>query len=140
MSSTLNRLAGKVAIVTGASRGIGKAIALQLGSLGAKVVVNYANSSSAAEEVVATIGKDHAISVKADTSKIDEIERLVATTTEKFGKIDILIPNAGTMDMRDLAHTTEEDFDKAISVNVKGPYFLAQVRSVIYLIKTPLST
>ncbi|GAD93500.1 hypothetical protein CHGG_02131 [Paecilomyces variotii No. 5] len=126
MSSPLNRLAGKVAIVTGASRGIGKAIALQLGSLGANVVVNYASSSSAAEEVVEKIGKDRAISVKADTSKISEIEKLVATTIQKFGKVDILIPNAGSMPMRDLAHTTEEDFDGAIALNVKGPYFLAQ--------------
>jgi 3-oxoacyl-[acyl-carrier protein] reductase len=119
-------LAGKVAIVTGASKGIGKSTALSLAAAGASVVVNYSSDDAAANHVVKTIGKK-AIAFKADVSTISGIEALVRKTMEHFGRIDILIPNAGVMPMKDLEHTTEEDFNRTFALNVKGPYFLCQV-------------
>ena len=90
-------LAGQNALVTGASRGIGRAIALQLAEAGAEVVVNYASSADAAEQVVSTIsaagGKAYAL--KADVSQEDEVEQLMAAVLEKSGRIDVLINNAG---------------------------------------------
>ncbi|OJJ47155.1 hypothetical protein ASPZODRAFT_141910 [Penicilliopsis zonata CBS 506.65] len=119
-------LSGKVIIVTGASRGIGKAIAIRVAAEGAKVVINYLSNSKTADAVVEQIGADRAIAVQADASKITDIDRLVDATVAKFGKIDIVIPNAGILLVRDLEATSEEDFDKAFAVNVKGPYFLTQ--------------
>ena len=91
------QLKDRVAIVTGASRGIGRAIAIALATEGAKVVVNYAASSGAAEEVVAAIteGGGEAIAIQADVSKIEQIDALVSQTIEKFGRIDVLVNNAG---------------------------------------------
>jgi 3-oxoacyl-[acyl-carrier protein] reductase len=120
-------LSGKVALITGGSKGIGRATALKLAADGAKVVINYSSDAKAAEEVVQSIGSENAIAVKADASNLTELEALVKATVDKFGKIDILIPNAGIMPMRTLEETTEEDFDRTMSLNVKGPYFLTQV-------------
>jgi 3-oxoacyl-[acyl-carrier protein] reductase len=120
-------LAGKVALITGGSKGIGAATAVELSSLGAKVVINYSSDPAPAEALVQKIGTDKAIAVKADAGKISDIERLVQETVDKFGKIDILIPNAGILPMKDLEHTTEEDWQRCMDVNVKGPYFLCQV-------------
>ena len=125
----MQSLNGKVAIVTGASKGIGKATALALASAGALVVVNYSSDDAPAEEVVKTIGGKKAVAVKADVSAITGIESLVKKTLERFGKIDILIANAGVLPMKDLEHTTEKDFDNTFALNVKGPYFLCQVWS-----------
>ncbi|KAK0730931.1 hypothetical protein B0H67DRAFT_478288 [Lasiosphaeris hirsuta] len=125
-------LAGKVFIITGASRGIGKAIAERVASDGASVVINYLSNSQAADEVVAKIGSDRALAVQADASKISDIEKLVSATVNKFSKIDVVIPNgawhpsSGIMPMRDLAGSTEADFDQVFDLNVKGPLFLAQ--------------
>ena len=90
-------LTGKVAIVTGASRGIGRAIALELARVGAKVAVNYASSSGAADELVALIVGDggEAISIGADVSKSEQIDALVSTVMDKWGRIDVLVNNAG---------------------------------------------
>ena len=120
--------AGKVALITGASKGIGKATALSLAKGGASVVVNFCSDSKSADELVQTIGKDKALAVQADVSKVPEIEKLVKHTVEKFKKIDILIPCAGMLPMSPLEGTSEELFDKIFALNVKGPYFLAQVR------------
>ena len=120
-------LAGKVALVTGASKGIGAAAVLELAKQGAKVVINYSSDAAPAEELVARLGAENAIAVKADAGSVKEIERLVQTTVDRFGKIDIVVANAGIMLMRDLESTTEEDFDRMVGLNVKGPYFLVQV-------------
>lgn len=122
-------LAGKVAIVTGASKGIGKATALRLAKDGASVVINYFTDGNSAEELVKLIGSERALAVQANAGSIPEIEKLVKQTVDRFGKIDILIANAGAAPVKDLEQTTEEDFDMTMTVNVKGPYFLCQVRS-----------
>ncbi|KAK9327584.1 hypothetical protein V1520DRAFT_41203 [Lipomyces starkeyi] len=119
-------LAGKVALITGGSKGIGRATALRLANEGANVVINYSSDASAADEVVNLIGADRSLAVKADAGNIAELERLVKETVTKFGKIDILIPNAGVLLMKDLETTTEHDFEMSMALNVKGPYFLAQ--------------
>ena len=117
---------GKVAIITGGSKGIGRAIALRLAKSGANVVVNYSSDVAAADEVVSQIGKDRALAVKADAGTVAGVSALVDATVEKFGRVDVVIPNAGMMPMQDLEHTTEATFDKIYNLNVKGPYFLAQ--------------
>jgi 3-oxoacyl-[acyl-carrier protein] reductase len=127
MSSTQLPLSGKVAIVTGGSRGIGKAICLKLAADGAKVVVNYSSSSSSAEEVVRAIGNSNAIAIKADVGNVTEIQHLIDETVSKFGKIDILVACAGIMPLNELEKVTEGEFDSVFDVNVKGPLFLAQV-------------
>ncbi|KAL4933193.1 putative oxidoreductase, short-chain dehydrogenase/reductase family [Aspergillus undulatus] len=119
-------LTGKVVLITGASKGIGKATALRVASEGASVVLNYNTDALSAENLVKEIGGDRALAVQADASKLPDLDRLVDATVQKFGKIDILIPNAGILPMRDLEHTTEADFDFTYNLMVKGPYFLAQ--------------
>lgn len=120
-------LSGKVVLITGTSKGIGKATAQRLASEGASVVLNYNTDAPSANELVQEIGQDRALAVQADASKLPDLYRLVDAAVAKFGKIDVLIPNAGIMPMRDLEHTTEEDFDRVYNITVKGPYFLAQV-------------
>ncbi len=113
------QLIGKVALITGGSKGVGKATTLALAKQGAQVVISYSSDTRAADELVKQIGSDRALAVKADAGNIGEIEKLVDQTVKRFGKIDILIPNAGVLPMKDLATTTEEDFDGAFRVNVK---------------------
>lgn len=121
-------LEGKVAIITGSSRGIGRVIAEQLAYLGAEVVINYSSSPQKAEEVVEGIiqkgGK--AIALQADISKLSDVEELFTKTIDKFGKVDILINNAGLMINKPLTDITEADFDKQFAVNVKGTFFACQ--------------
>lgn len=121
-------LAEKVAIVTGASRGIGRAIALKLAGNGASVVVNYAGNVDKAQEVVAEIEKlgVQAIALQADVSKVADIQRLFEQTIERFGKVDILVNNAGVTFYKPITEVTEEDFDKIFAINVKGTYFACQ--------------
>ncbi|WP_294156494.1 3-oxoacyl-[acyl-carrier-protein] reductase [uncultured Clostridium sp.] len=117
-------LKGKCALVTGASRGIGKAIALKLASLGANLVLNYRNSEAEAIEVenaVKDMGVD-AISVKGDISKLADVENLVAAAKEKFGAVDIMVNNAGITKDTLILRMKEEDFDKVIDVNLKGVF------------------
>lgn len=122
------RLTGKVALVTGSSRGIGKTIAEELASNGAKVVINYAGNSQKAAEVVAGIKEQggKAMEVRADISRIAEVERLFQSVMEAYGQIDILVNNAGIMIGKPIAAITEEDFDKSFAINVKGTYFACQ--------------
>ncbi len=121
-------LSGKVAIVTGASNGIGRAIAERLADEGAIVVVNYNRSEEKAKEVVAVIqakgGK--ALSTQADMSRVADARRLVADTVKQFNRLDILVNNAGKFMPKSLDQTTEEDFDSVIDLNAKGPYFAMQ--------------
>ncbi|KAK3300650.1 uncharacterized protein B0H64DRAFT_334112 [Chaetomium fimeti] len=119
-------LNGKVVLITGGSKGIGRATAERVAADGASVVINYLSDSKAANEVVSQIGADRALAVQADASKIADMEKLVAAAVDRFGKIDVLMPNAGLMRMHDLAHTSETDFDQHFNLNVKGPLFLAQ--------------
>jgi len=119
---------GKVAVVTGASRGIGREIAELLADQGAKVVVNYTSSPGKAEEVVAGIkekGGD-AVAVQADVSKVADVEKLFRQTLDVYGRVDILVNNAGVMTTKLLADITEEDFDRQFAVNVKGTFFAIQ--------------
>jgi len=126
MSST-KPLGGKVALVTGGSKGIGRATVLRLARDGAKVVVNYAGSEEAAAETVDLIGREQAVAIKADVGNVEGIEKLVAATVEKFGRIDILVACAGVMHLNELEKVTESEYDQMMALNVKGPLFLAQV-------------
>ena len=121
-------LQGKVALVTGASRGIGRAIAVRLGRDGAAVVVNYAGSQQAAQETVAAIeaAGGHAVAVQADVGKRADVERLFDETYRHFGRLDILVNNAGIMFNKPLAEVTEEEFDRIFAVNVKGTFLACQ--------------
>src|SRR5947209_1587915 len=114
-------LSGKVALVTGARRGIGRAIASRLAKDGAAVVVNYAGSEQLAGEVVAGIGKGggQAVAVRADVSRVADVVRLFDATFERFGRLDILVNNAGVIVFKSLADLTEEEFDRIFAVNVK---------------------
>lgn len=118
----------RTAIVTGASRGIGRQIAIQLAQSGMNVIVNYASSKEKAEEVVHLIqtAGGEATTIHADISKVSEVERLFAETIKQYGAVDILINNAGTMNMATLDQVTEEEFDQHIALNVKGTYFACQ--------------
>lgn len=119
---------GKVAIVTGASRGIGRQIAIQLAGLGLKVAVNYSSNREKADEVVQIIKESggEAIAIQGDVSKVSEVEALFSETIGQFGRIDILVNNAGIMDCVPIADVTEEMFDRHFAVNVKGTYFACQ--------------
>ncbi|MCX5724382.1 MAG: SDR family NAD(P)-dependent oxidoreductase, partial [Nitrospirae bacterium] len=119
---------GKVAIVTGSSSGIGRAIAERLAEDGAIVVVNYGTNEAQAQQVVTGIqGKGgKAIAVQADMSQVAEARRLVIETVKQFGRLDILVNNAGKFLPKPLAETTEADFDQIIALNSKGPYFAMQ--------------
>lgn len=121
-------LEGKVAIITGSSRGIGRVVAEQLADLGAKVVINYSSSPQKAEEVVEDIIKKggKAVALHADLSKLSDVEELFIKTIDEFGKVDILINNAGLMITKPLLDVTEDDFDKQFAVNVKGTFFACQ--------------
>ncbi|KAI0390662.1 hypothetical protein F5Y17DRAFT_49662 [Xylariaceae sp. FL0594] len=125
-----NSLQGKVAIITGASKGIGKASALALARLGASVVLNYSSDEEAARAALHELdslqtGQVHHL-VRADVGSVAAVQSLVKATVDKYKKVDIIVANAGIMPMKDLQSTTEADFDRAFAVNVKGPYFLAQ--------------
>ncbi len=121
-------LQGKVALVTGASRGIGRAIALRLAKDGAAVTVNYAGRADQAREVVDAVKKagGHAMAVQADVSRSGEVEHLFNVTLGQFGRLDILVNNAGVILYKLLADTTEEEFDRLFAINVKGTYFCCQ--------------
>lgn len=117
-------LKGKNAIVTGASRGIGRAIALKLASLGANVVINYRSSEEEAislKEEISKFGVDTLI-IKGDISNSEDVNTLITQTKEKFGKIDIMVNNAGITKDTLILRMKEEDFDKVIDVNLKGVF------------------
>lgn len=122
MSTTTQKLAGKVAIVTGASKGIGANIATHLAAEGASVVVNYSSSKEGADRVVDTIMKKGgtAIAVRANVSKKDDIDRLFAEAETAYGHVDILVNNAGIYEMLPLEAVTEEHYHKQFNLNVLG--------------------
>lgn len=118
----MGKLVGKVAVVTGASKGIGAAIAQELATEGATIVVNYASSSEDAEKVVTGITESggKAIAIQADVAKAADIERLFAETKKTFGKLDILVNNAGVYKFGSLEQFTEEEFHRQFNTNVLG--------------------
>ncbi len=122
------KLSGKVAVVTGASKGIGAAIAEELAKDGASVIVNYATSSQGADAVVAkiTAAGGKAKAVRADVSKPAEAKQLIASAVAEFGRIDILVNNAAVYDFLPLNEITEAHFDRMFDLNVKGLLFTTQ--------------
>ncbi len=118
----MGELTGKVAVVTGASKGIGAGIAKRFGAAGASVVVNYASSREGADKVVAEIKKEggKAIAVKADVSKASEVKQLFEETKRAFGKLDVLVNNAGVFRFAPLQDVTEDEFHREFNINVLG--------------------
>ncbi|EKM57374.1 uncharacterized protein PHACADRAFT_160861 [Phanerochaete carnosa HHB-10118-sp] len=125
-------LAGKVAIITGSSRGIGAAIAKRLAADGASVVINYVSSADVAQVLADEIneeGKGSAITIQGDMSSVVEGNRVVEKSVEHFGSLDILVLNAAYMTLLPLESVTEEEFDRHFMVNVKVPLFQVQTAS-----------
>ncbi len=122
----MGKLEGTVAVVTGAGRGIGRAVAEELGASGAKVVVNYSNSKGPAEEVVASLsqnGSENAVAVQADVSDPEQAARLIEETIERFGRIDILVNNAGITIDKTMKKLTTEEWDKVVQVDLNSCYY-----------------
>ena len=130
-------LDGKVALVTGASRGIGRAIALRLASEGAKVAINYAGNTAKAEAVKAEIEQNggEAILVQADVSDSASVDAMVAKVIEAFGQIDILVNNAGITRDGLMMRMKDEDFDAVINTNLKGVFYCTKVVSKLMMKK-----
>jgi 3-oxoacyl-[acyl-carrier protein] reductase len=129
------RLIGRVAIVTGASRGIGRAIAETFADEGAKTVINYNTSEKDAiglrEKILEQGGE--AVCIKADVSKYPDVKEMVKKTIQKYGQVDILVNNAGIHIAKDFLNTSEEDWDRTIAINLKGAYLCSKVVAPIML-------
>ena len=130
-------LDGKVALVTGASRGIGRAIAIRLASEGAKVAINFAGNQKAAEEVKSEIEKNggEAILVKANVADSAAVEEMFAKVVEAFGTVDILVNNAGITRDGLLVRMKDEDFDAVIDTNLKGVFYCTKAAAKIMMKK-----
>jgi 3-oxoacyl-[acyl-carrier protein] reductase len=128
------KLAGKVAVVTGASKGIGAGIAKDLAANGAAVVVNYASSKAGADKTVAEITKQggRAIAVQADLSKPEDVKKLFATTKKEFDKLDILVNNAGVYEFAPLEEITPEHYHKQFDLNVLGLLLATQESAKLF--------
>jgi 3-oxoacyl-[acyl-carrier protein] reductase len=120
----MGQLDGRVAVVTGASRGIGRAVAIKLSGLGARVVVNYLSNKTAAEDVLRVIREmgGEAVAVQANVSVLGDAQRLIQSALDHFGRLDILVNNAGTTRDALLVRMSEEDWDVVIDTNLKGPF------------------
>jgi 3-oxoacyl-[acyl-carrier protein] reductase len=121
---TMNTLASKVVLVTGASRGIGAAVAHKLAAEGAKVIINYAGGKEAADQTVNSIKQQggDAIALQADVSKADEVAAMFDAAIAHYGKIDVLVNNAGIMITKLIKDTTNEDFTRQFDINVRGTF------------------
>ncbi len=124
----MSTLKGKVAIVTGASRGIGRGIAERLARDGASVVINYVKSEGEAKKVISGIEAEggKAMAVQADVSKVADVRRLFQETATHFHRLDILVNNAGIFTYKLLADMTEEEYDHIFAINAKGQFFAIQ--------------
>jgi 3-oxoacyl-[acyl-carrier protein] reductase len=125
----MNNLKGKVALITGSARGLGKAIAERYAALGADIILNYSRDKAAAEETAGNIKAMgvKVIAIQADVSKVAEIEKLFTEAIAAFGKIDIVVANAGIELVETMVTDfTEEQFDRLFSINTKGSYFTMQ--------------
>ncbi|KKN01707.1 hypothetical protein LCGC14_1124960, partial [marine sediment metagenome] len=120
----MTSLKDKVALITGSSRGIGAEIAMTFALAGAKVVINYSGNKQAADKVVADITNTGgvAIAIKADVSSSAQVEALFESAISHFGKLNILVNNAGSIIYKTIENTTDEDFDRIFSINVKGTF------------------
>lgn len=129
MSYSRYSLQGRVALITGASRGIGRATALSLAEEGANIVVNYLTNKENAEETVAQIKKMNreAFSVQADVRNFEQVRSLVKLATEKFGKIDILVNNAGVADDRTLLKMEQSQWENVIQTNLFGVFYCSKL-------------
>lgn len=127
-SIIMKNLSGKVAVVTGSSKGIGAAIAFRLSEAGAKVIVNYSGNQAAADETVSRIGSNggEAHAIKADVSRKDEVIRLFDESIALFGKVDIWVNNAGVMLNALIKDLSEEQLEKQLGINVKGVFYSLQ--------------
>jgi glucose 1-dehydrogenase len=124
----MQRLAGKVAIVTGAGTGIGQGIAERLGAEGAKIIVDYVGGPAGAEQTVSAIrraGGEGEI-VASDVTKSSDVHQLLETAWQRFGSADILVNNAGVEHKADFWDTTETDYDRVLNVNLRAPFFLTK--------------
>src|ERR671917_2544168 len=122
----MGSLEGAVSVVTGAGRGMGRTIAEELGFAGARVVVNYSRSKEPAEEVVERLsgnGAEQAVAIGADVSKPDEASRLVEETLERFGRIDVLVNNAGITVDKTMRKLTTDDWDRVVQVDLNSCYY-----------------
>lgn len=121
-------LKDKVVVITGAASGIGRAIALQMGHHGANVVVNYIGKDDAAQEVVREIqnGQSRALAVEADVSQSDQVQHMIRETVKQFGRVDVLVNNAGVEKMSPFLEKPESEWDLVTSVNLKGPFLCTQ--------------
>ena len=135
LPENLQQLREQVAIVTGASRGIGRAVAIALATEGAKVAVNYARSSEAAQQVVKEITEagGEAIAIGADVSKTEEVDSLVKQTLEKFGRVDLLVNNAGITRDTLLLRMKPEDWQAVIDLNLTGVFLCTKAVSKLML-------
>ena len=135
MSASSPSLAGQVAVVTGASRGIGRAVAIALAAAGAQVVVNYARSSTAADEVVAEIvtAGGSAVAIQADVSQADQVDGLINGTLEQFGRVDVLVNNAGITRDTLLLRMKLEDWQAVIDLNLTGVFLCTRAVAKIML-------
>src|SRR5271165_4434327 len=124
-----DELSGKVAIVTGGNTGIGAAVVLALAEKGAKVVIDYVSNPQAEEELerkIASLG-DTAVGVEADVSKVEDLQRMIDTAVSNFGRLDVMVNNAGIETRTSVLDTTEGQFEKVIAVNLKSAFFGTQL-------------
>ena len=125
----MTTLTGKVAIVTGGNSGIGKAVVLALAEAGANIVIDYVANEQATEDLekkVAALG-DQSIGVEADVSKVEDLERLVKAAVDAFGRLDIMVNNAGVETRTSILDTTEAQYEKVMEINLKSAFFGTQL-------------